>query len=60
MVVVVDFEVVLAAEAESAGAVSVATMTRAASVPLKRAKRCEFGVTGLNVTPVFQGESEGR
>jgi len=45
VVVVVDLEVVLAAEAARAGPRSVAMMTRAAKVTGARCSRREFGVT---------------
>ena len=57
VVVVVDLEVVLAAEAARAGPRSVAMMTRAAKVTGARCSRREFGVTGSNVTPAFLGDS---
>jgi hypothetical protein len=59
VVVVVDFEVVLEAEAERAGPTSIERMTSAAKAPDARPKRVEFDDTRLNVTPAFEGESAG-
>jgi hypothetical protein len=58
VVVVVDFEVVLEAEAERAGRDERGEDDEGRQAP-DASEAVEFGDTRLNVTPAFEGESAG-